>query len=461
MAQVHTSTDREVMERIDRLIEEQLDSWLDRLAVLVNQPSISSQNVGMRECAGLVEQLLQESGFQTRLMPTESYPIVYAESAGRSDRTLICYNHYDVQPAEPLELWESPPFQATIRDGRMYGRGIQDDKGHFISRLAALSALREVLGELPCRVKFLVEGGEEISSPGVPEFVEEHRDLLAADGCVWETGGVGYDNRPVLMLGMRGICYVQYNAGTMSRDAHSGSAHLLPNAAWRLLRALATIKDEREHVLIDGFYEHVREPSELELRMLAEMHVDDEQMKRSHGIESFNLGLDGLAARRAVYSPTANIAGLSAGYEGEGPKTVIPAAAMAKMDFRLVPDQDPMDILHKLRAHLDRHGFDDVEIEYLGGERPGQTPPDDPFVQLTLETAREIYGTEPSVVPLTGGSGPMAPFRDSLRVPIVTLGISHPEAMVHAPNEHIRLDTFLSGTRHMARLVQRFPSLQG
>jgi len=441
---------------IDRAVEEQTERWLERLAELVAQPSISSQNVGMEETAEMVAGLLRRSGFETRLMPTGSYPVVYGEAAGRAERTLLCYNHYDVQPPEPLDLWESPPFEATRRDGKMYGRGIQDDKGQLISRLAAIQAVRDVLGELPCRIKFIVEGGEEISSPFIPEFVEENRDLLAADACVWETGGIGYDGLPLLVLGMRGICYVQLNVRDMQRDAHSGSAHILPNAAWRLVRALESIKDEQEHILIDGFYSEVREPSDRELQLLHALPDQDEQIRRAYGIDSFLLNRSGFEGHRAVFLPTANIAGLSAGYEAEGPKTVIPAAAMAKMDFRLVPDQDPRDILEKLRRHLEAHGFYDVEVEYLGGERPGVTPADDPFVRLTAETAEQVYGTAPRIIPLMGGSGPIAPFRDYLDVPVVSLGISHPESMVHAPNEHIRIDQFVRGTKHMARLVDAF-----
>lgn len=182
-------------------------------------------------------------------------------------------------------------------------------------------------------------------------------------------------------------------------------------------------------------------------------------MKQSYGVAAFNLGLSGMEAKKAVYSPTANIAGISAGYEGEGPKTVIPGGAMAKMDFRLVPDQDPRDVLEKLRRHLENQGFSDVEVEYLGGERAAWTPVDDPFVRLTAETAKAVYGTPVNVVPMVGGSGPVHPFREYLNVPIVTVGIGYPESLVHAPNENITLQNFVLGTKHMARLVERFPKM--
>ena len=443
----------------DRLIEENLESSLGQLARLVGQPSVSSQNVGMKECAELTASLLEEHGFSVRLLPTPTYPVVFAESPGATNRTLLCYNHYDVQPAEPLELWNSPPFKLTERDGKLYGRGAADDKGHVISRLAALQAVRVAHGELPCRVKFVIEGGEEISSPHIPEFVQEHQELLAADACIWESGGVDYDGRPSLILGMRGILYVQLNARSMSRDAHSGSAHLLPNAAWRLVRALSTLKDEDERVLIPGFYEGARPPNEHDLSLLEQLDMHETEQKESYGIESFVLGRTGLGAATAVYSPTANIAGLSAGYEGPGPKTVIPSKAMAKIDFRLIPDQDPQEILEKLKSYMHDAGFDDIEVEALGGERAATTPPDDPFVRMTGQTALEIYGKPARIQPLIGGSGPMHPFREFLDLPVVTVGIGNPENLIHAPNENIRTRDFVLGTRHMARLVERWTEI--
>lgn len=444
---------------IDRQIEDRLDYWLDQLGRLVNQPSISSQGIGMGECAELVLRMMEESGFESRLMPTDGYPVIYAESGGRADSTLLCYNHYDVQPPEPLELWHSPPFESTRVDGKIVGRGVQDDKGQLISRLAALTAIREATGSFPCTVKFMIEGGEEIGSPYVPEFVLDNANLLSADGCIWEFGGVEHDGHPLLTLGLRGLCYVELHARTMSRDAHSGLGHLLPNATWRLIRALTTIKDEDEHIKIEGFYEHVREPDEVELRLLEELPDDDVELKATYGIDTFLRGLDGFSARRAVFTPTANIAGFSSGYEGPGSKTVIPSTAMAKMDFRLVPDQDPIDVFHKLREHLDRHGFTDIEVIMLGGERPGVTPADDPLVRLTAETGEEVYGVSTRISPLNGGSGPVAPFRDYLNVPFVTIGAGYPEAGAHAPNENMRIEDFVRATKHMARVAMRFPSL--
>jgi acetylornithine deacetylase/succinyl-diaminopimelate desuccinylase-like protein len=449
----------DILVEIDRYIEGHLQEFLNDLKLLTAIPSISSRGQDMEPAATLVAELLTASGFAAETMPSGGFPVVYADSetaADPSTRTLICYNHYDVQPPEPLELWDSPPFELTERNGRVYARGVADDKGQLISRIAALRAVRSVTGGLPCRVKFLVEGEEEISSPNLLPFVQRHRDLLAADACVWEFGGVDHEGRPQVVLGLRGICYVEFHVRTMSRDAHSGEAHNLPNAAWRLIWALASIKGPNEIIRIPDFYAGVQGPSERELQLLEQAPSDEEYARQSYGVRDFVGGHTGMDYKRAVYQPTANVAGIGAGWQGQGSKTVIPAEAMAKMDFRLVPGQDPADILRKLRQHLDKQGFEDVEVRLLGGEAAATTPADDPFVQLAARTAQEVYGVPAIIRPLVGGTGPTHAFREYLGTPIVTLGPGDPESRAHAPNESMSIERFVQGTRHMARLLLAF-----
>jgi acetylornithine deacetylase/succinyl-diaminopimelate desuccinylase-like protein len=418
----------------------------------------------MEAAAAYVGELLRETGFAVDLLPSGGFPVVYADSDAQGapgKRTLMCYNHYDVQPAEPLDLWESPPFEAAERNGRLYGRGISDDKGQLLSRIAAMRAVKAVTGGLPARVKFCVEGEEEIGSVHLEPFVEEHADLLKCDACVWEFGGVDAQGRPVQTLGLRGLLYVEFRARTMSRDAHSGGAHNNPNAAWRLLRALATIKDEDERILIPGFYDEMKPPSATEQRLLEEMPSEEEFTRQHYGIKQFVGGHTGLEYKTAVYKPTANIAGIGAGWQGQGSKTVTPAYAMAKMDFRLVPEQDPQDLFKKLRKHLDDKGFSDVEVVMLGGERGATTPVDDPFVALTLRISSEVYGKPVVVNPLSGGSGPVWAFRHYLNTPIVTMGCGDPQSNAHSPNESISIEGFRLATREMARLLVAYGAGQG
>ena len=447
------------VDQVDRYIQEHMAEFVGDLKRLASIPSVSTKGVAMEDAAQFVAELLTGAGFPARLMPTDGgFPVVYADSgdAGAgAGKTLICYNHYDVQPEEPLELWLSPPFEPTEREGRLYARGVSDDKGQLVSRIAAMRAVRAVTGGYPVRVKFLVEGEEEIGSIHLPPFIEAQRDLLAADACVWESGGVNAEGAPTVHLGMRGILAVELRVRTLSRDAHSGQAHNLPNAAWRLVRALATLKDERERILVAGWYDDAREPTDVERRLLDRMPSDEAVARELYGVREFVEGHTGLDYKAAVFSPTCNIAGIGAGWQGPGSKTVIPAFAMAKLDFRLVPDQDPLDLLAKLRRHLDAGGFSDVEIVNTegGGERAATTPADDPFVQLAARTAEEVYGHPAVLIPLVGGSGPMWAFRSVLGTPIVTLGSADPYTSVHAPNESMSLDRFAQAIRHMARLL--------
>jgi acetylornithine deacetylase/succinyl-diaminopimelate desuccinylase-like protein len=450
------------MQKIDESIRSHLDQSLNELSRLCAQPSIAAQNEGMEECAQLVAEMLTARGFHAEILPSDGHPVVVAERDGRADRTLMFYNHYDVQPPEPLELWDSPPFEPTIREGKMYARGVSDDKGHIQCRLAALDAILEVEGELPCNIKFVIEGEEEIGSINLPAFIEKHRQRLAADACIWEFGGINHEGTPVQYAGMRGICYIELNVKTASRDSHSGlSGSIFPNAAWRLTWALNTLKDVDEHIQLPGFYDKVIPPTERDLELLALLPEESEHLLETYGLNGFLKDLKGGVElqREAVFQPTCTICGLRAGYQGKGTKTVMPAEAMAKVDFRLVPDQMPQEVVQQLREHLDTNGFGDIEVTYLGGEPPARTDPDDPFLQLVVQSAKEVYGQPQIISPIIGGSGPNHAFIHTLGVPVATAGAGYPDTRAHAPNENLVIEHFLNGVRHTARIVTDFAEL--
>lgn len=443
---------------LDRWLEDRLDESLEELRRLVAQPSVVAQKVGIGPCADLVASMLRARGFATEILPTGGSPVVVAERGGRSDRTLVIYNHYDVQPPEPLDLWTSPPFEPALRDGRLYGRGVSDDKGHLVARLHAIDALLAASGELPCRIKFVIEGEEEVGSVHLPAFLERERERLRGDACLWEFGYVDPHDQPQLHAGLRGICYVELRVRTAARDAHSGvGGSIFPNAAWRLTWALASLKGPDEHIKIPGHYDKVRPPSARDRELMAEAPDKTDEFRDLYGVRRFLRGLGGLDLKIAeVFEPTCTICGITAGYQGPGSKTVLPAYASAKVDFRLVPDQMPEDVFRALRAHLDAQGFEDVETVLLGGTGPGRTDPHHPFLALVARTAEPVYGAPMRIVPMTGGSGPTHSFIHILDLPIATAGLGYPDTRAHAPDENIRVDLYLKHAKHVVRLLDAF-----
>lgn len=442
---------------VQKYIDEHLEETIDDLKRLTAQPSISAQRLGVKECAEMVVAELRAAGFTAETVATADpdYPGIIAETDGDADHTLLFYNHYDVQPADPLDEWETPPFEPTERDGYIYGRGISDDKGPIIARLAAIKALRATRGSLPIKIKWLLEGAEEIGSLGFHDFVHTNADRLKADSCIWEGGGVNWDGRPLVMLGVKGLLYVELECVAASTDSHSSYAPVVPNPAWRLVWALNSLKDQSEHVALRGFYDRVRPALDLEVEAIQALPDTSREFLHNLGVEIALGEASGYEfRRRLVMEPTANIAGFGSGYTGVGAKTILPASATAKIDFRLVPDQDPDEVLESLRKHLDEHGFSDITVKVHSAESPARTSIDDPFVKLVTDSARSAYGTEPYIMPSMTGTGPQHPVQEILGVPVASCGIDYPGNRIHAPNENIRRDYFRLGIMHTAELIE-------
>jgi acetylornithine deacetylase/succinyl-diaminopimelate desuccinylase-like protein len=447
--------------KIDAYLQAHLDESISELSSLVAQPSVAAQNWGLQECAQLVAEMLHRRQFIVEIMPTNGAPVVFAERTGSSNRTLLIYNHYDVQPPEPLELWESPPFEPDLREGKLFGRGVSDDKGQFVARLFAIDALLHEIGELPCRIKFIIEGEEEVSSVHLHDFIKNNQERLAADACIWEFGSVDHREIPIQFLGLRGICYVELSVQTANIDVHSGlGGSIFPNPAWKLVWALNSLKGPDGRIQIPGFYDSVKPPSERDRTLMEALPEVASEYRTRYGVKEFLNGLTGGVELRIaeVFEPTCTICGLTSGYQGSGAKTVLPARASAKVDFRLVPDQHPEQVLKQLRAHLDTKGFEDIEITFLGGEPPARTDPDDPFVKMVVETAEPVYGMPMQMTPLSGGSGPNYPFVHELKLPVVTAGAGYPGTLAHAPNENLRIDLYLKHAKHVARIMNEFAS---
>lgn len=332
-----------------------------------------------------------------------------------------------------------------------------DNKGNIAARVAAIRAWKAVRGELPLNVKFLIEGEEEISSPSLMDFALANKDLCAADACIWEFGGRGIDGRPQIHLGLKGICYVELRTKGAWQDWHSSVATNVPNPAWRLIWALQAIRGEDGRVNIPGFYDAVQPPTDDEIETLKQL-PDYEAMRLDDlGISEFINGRTGLELNLGdYYQPTCTVSGFVSGYTGEGAKTVLPSRAMAKLDMRLVANQDPFKVYEALRAFLDDNGFDDIETELLGGQYPARTSEDAPIVGAVAETYEDVFGQDPVIYPTSLGSGPWYQLCAQFGIDACTAGVGHAKAHAHAPNENIYVEDFVLGTKHICAIMDRF-----
>jgi acetylornithine deacetylase/succinyl-diaminopimelate desuccinylase-like protein len=447
------------MEQFQSYIDTHKEQFLDELYTLLRIPSISAQGRGLHEAAAFVRERLERLGAEVQIFSMGGgAPLVYG-TLGSGPRRLLIYDHYDVQPPEPLELWHSPAFEPTIRDGKLYARGVADNKGNLLLRMQAIEAWLATQGPLPLQIVFVIEGEEEISSRTLPLFCKEYANLLAADGCLWETGGRDRDERPHVHCGAKGIQYIELVARGAAYDLHSSKATVVPNPAWRLTWALATLKAPDGRILIPGFYDAVREPSAADLAALESIPQEDEaELLADYGIPAFLDDLHGLERlQRHYFTPTCTICGLVSGYTGPGSKTVLPNEARAKIDFRLVPDMEPETVMRQVRAHLDEQGYPDIEIIDHGSAHPSRSDLDSAMAQATARAARATYGSEPAIYPTMAGTGPMYDLGPALGVPVATgAGCGYYGTLIHAPNENARLDDYWLAMRWMGELIREF-----
>jgi len=439
-------------------IHENQDRFLKDIARLVAQPSISAKNEGVEECALLVKKMIEEIGGTTKMLKLEGAPtLVYGEVPSKSTKTILFYNHYDVQPVEPLELWKSPPFQPEVRDGRMYGRGVSDDKGQLVARLKLIESYVKTRGEPPCNIRFCFEGEEEVGSGSLGRYIEAYPDLFKSDAVIWEYGKIDEEGRPVIGLGVKGMIYLELVVRSLNQDAHSMYAAALPNPVWRLVRLLNLIKDEREHILIPGWYDRVLPLAPDELDVLDAEPSEAEHLLPTYGAQEFAGKMSLAEAKRALASrPTANIAGIWAGYTGPGSKTVLPAEVHCKMDFRLVLDQDPEELLAAFRAFLNEHGYSDVEIKVGTSEPAARTSYKSPWAKAATDAGEEVFKVKPVVEISSAGTGPLHVFTRRYGAPAIDLGFSPHDDAIHAPNENIRLDYLENGMLWLGQTIENY-----
>jgi acetylornithine deacetylase/succinyl-diaminopimelate desuccinylase-like protein len=447
----------DVLYRVDAGV----DPSLELLKAYCRLPSVSAEKKAQPETAAFVRGLLTDLGFEAREYSLDGGPpVVFGQMMVDEKRpTLLMYQHYDVQPVDPIDEWRHDPFDPVIEGDRFLARGCGDTKGNLVAQLLAVNAWKQAGGEPPINLKFVVEGEEEVGSPHFPAFVRDHRELLKADGATIEGGDHLSDGRPKLELGCKGILYVELVCRTAKVDQHSSYAAITHNPAWRLIECLDQLRSRNGRIRIPRWYENARVPTPEELRYLRKTSLRVEDLKEYWGVRSLRGGSDPYrVVRNLVYSPTCTICGMVSGYIGEGTKTVNPAVARVKLDFRLVPGMRIETQLEKLRDHLHNKGFDDVEV-VPNHERlqPSAISSSERVVRAAIDGARDACGMEPEVWPWSAGASANGFFNDELGVPsLAGPGVSYDGSNYHAPNENIRLSDFRIGARHAAAMMGRF-----
>jgi acetylornithine deacetylase/succinyl-diaminopimelate desuccinylase-like protein len=448
---------------IDRFFADNESRIRDELFELLRIPSVSARsehNADTARAAEWVARSMRDAGLQANVHRTPGHPVVVGEwrGAGRNAPTVLAYGHYDVQPAEPLELWESPPFEPTIRSGKIFARGSVDDKGQLFLHVKALEALLRTRGTLPVNVVLLAEGEEEVGSEHLSDFVESHADLLRADAVVISDSAMFAPGLPSILSSLRGLAYFQIDVQGPSTDLHSGSyGGAVVNPAMALARILATMHDGNGRIAIDGFYDKVVDWGDAAREEIRSLPFEDEHFRVETGAPALGGEATFSTLERLWMRPTCEINGLLSGYTGEGAKTVLPAKAMAKVSCRLVPDQDPQEIERLMRAHVERFTPKGVTVTvtHLHGGRPWRANLDGPLFDAARRALAAAFGREP-VITGEGGSIPVVgDFQRILKGPVLLMGFGLPGENAHAPNEWMSEENFTRGLRAVAMLYQQ------
>jgi acetylornithine deacetylase/succinyl-diaminopimelate desuccinylase-like protein len=445
-------------------LDEHRDRFLSELVELLSIPSISSlpaHEGDVRRAAAWVRDRCLSAGMQrAEVMETGSHPIVYAEWLGAPGRpTVLVYGHFDVQPVDPIDEWETPPFSPSFRRDRVYARGASDDKGNMLVPVLAAEALLQTEGRLPINVKLFFEGQEEIGSPALPGFLAAHRDLLACDMVISADHGQYSPTEGALELSLRGLCGIQLDVYGADTDLHSGIyGGNVSNPLHALASLVASLHTPEGRVAVEGFYDDVVDLTPEEREQIARVPFDVEVWKRDIGVTELHGEPGYTPNERAWRRPTLEVNGLYGGFQGEGTKTVIPREAHAKITCRLVPDQDPDRIAALVCRHLTSRPIPGIRVvaeQLPGNARPYRVPADHPGNRAARDVLTELYGKPPYEIGV-GGSVPVCElFQQHLGVFTVGFGFALDDERFHAPNEFYRLESFFRGQRGYCRLLER------
>ena len=447
-------SDADALDAVFAHIDRHADDFVARLMAYASQPSISAQGIGIDEAAQLLMDKFLSMGLESEILLTEGNPVVLARWNRKAGApTVLLYGHYDVQPPEPLEAWITPPFEPAIRDGRIYARGIGDNKGQHYAQILAIESHLLVHGELPCNLIFMLDGEEEVGSPSLPGFVSRHRERLMADVVVIADGSLHPSGMPVVQLGVRGLLNFELHARGAKRDVHSGNfGGIVPNPAWALVQLLATMKNASGEITIDGLYDAVDQPTTREIEAVARLPIDVRLVCDELGMAQLDRPLERGYFERLMFHPTLTINGLHSGYGGPGMKTIIPSTAFAKCDMRLVESQTPDQVFDLIVGHVARHA-PEVEVVRLNSMEPSRTSIASPFTERSVRAIERAQGKRPLLYPVIGASLPNHVFTRTLGLPVFIIPYANADQANHAPNENLRIDCFLNGIKTGAALL--------
>jgi acetylornithine deacetylase/succinyl-diaminopimelate desuccinylase-like protein len=453
------------MSAIDSYIAQNRQRLLDELKDFIRIPSISTlpeHKPDVERAARFVARSLKNAGLENvEVIPTAGHPLVYADWLHATGKpTVLCYGHYDVQPADPLDLWVTPPFEPTERDGNLYARGAVDDKGQMYMHIKALEALQAVNGTLPVNVKFLIEGEEEVGGAAIAKYVTENGEKLKADVALISDTAMYAEGVPTLCIGLRGLVYMEVQADGPARDLHSGLyGGAAPNAVYGLIELLAKAKDADGVILIPGIYDDVEEPAATELESWRDLPFDESDfLSKEVGATSLTGEPKRTVLERVWSRPTMEVHGIAGGFTGAGAKTVIPATATAKVSFRLVPRQDPDKVVAAFREWVAKNSPKGIrtEVRVLSASPGLLVNPDHPAIRVAADAFSEVFG-KPTVFTRSGGSIPIVgDFSNHLKIPTVLMGFGLPDDGLHSPNEKFRVENYYLGIATVATFFTQY-----
>ncbi|MGJ7910137.1 dipeptidase [Neobacillus sp. LXY-1] len=442
------------MKDLSALVSNNHNQNVEELKELLRIPSISSlseHKEDIQKAASWIANKLESIGMEhVEIIQTNGHPIIYGDWLHQENApTVLVYGHYDVQPVDPIHLWETPPFEPTIRDEKIFARGATDDKGQTFLHIKAVETLLKLENKLPVNVKFCIEGEEEIGSPNLSPFLFDHKEKLSCDVVVISDSDMWDKGIPAITYSLRGLCSLEFSLKTANSDLHSGMfGGGVQNANHLLVQLLSTLHDANGKINVDHFYDDVVELTEFEKEQIKALGLDEEKLKRSLGLTDLTGGENNFPYPERISSrPTLEINGLWGGFQGEGTKTVIPNEAHAKITCRLVNNQNPEKIQGLIKKHLEEHAPKGctVKVSLRDIGNPFLTPIDSPMIKKAAQAYQNVYGKAP-VYKREGGSIPIvSDFNQSLDVPVVLMGFGLPDENLHAPNEHFNLENFDKG----------------